>query len=79
MLTVKISTDNQSIFDRFCDAGDWAIYWIPEYACNEIWTAIKIQDNPPFVLHAQNTRHMLDLYILIIIPVVLKEMLLNIG
>ena len=37
---VKISTDNQSIFDRVFDVADWKIYRIIEYADDAIRTAI---------------------------------------
>ena len=37
---MEISTDNQSIFDRVCDVGDWEIYRIPEYADDAIRAAM---------------------------------------
>ncbi len=34
------STDNQSIFDRVCDVGDWESWEIPEYVDDAIRIAI---------------------------------------
>ena len=39
-MSVKISTDNRTIFDRYCDVGDWEIDSIPEYADDKIQTVI---------------------------------------